>query len=117
MKKKHNQNQDPGNISDLFQKKDVIEEIFLQIKLTLPVVLTLTLRKSIDIVPVIFVGHLGMQYLSAAGLATVTANVTGNSVLIGLAGAYFDLIRMVEVSQQVSIFLAIALSFYSFILN
>lgn len=45
------------------------------------------MRKSVDIVAVIFVGHLGRHYLAAAGIASVTANVTGNSMLIGFSGA------------------------------
>jgi Na+-driven multidrug efflux pump len=52
-----------------------------------PVISTFVLRKSIDVVSVISVGHLGPHYLAAAGLASVTANVTGNSMIIGLAGA------------------------------
>jgi MATE family multidrug resistance protein len=61
-----------------------------QILLALPVSLSLFLRKSVDICALVFVGHLpsnAEHYLSAAGMASVTANVTGNSMLIGLAGA------------------------------
>ena len=63
------------------------KEVQGQINLILPMCFTFLLRKSIDIISVIFVGHLGSRYLSASGLATVTANVTGNSMIIGLAGA------------------------------
>ena len=63
------------------------KEILCQLSLILPVCFSFIFRKSIDLVSVIFVGHLGAQYLAASGLATVTANVTGNSMVIGFAGA------------------------------
>jgi MATE family multidrug resistance protein len=49
--------------------------------------LSYLMKKSLDIVSFSFVGHQGALYLSAAGLALVTANVTGNSILLGLGGA------------------------------
>ena len=63
------------------------EEIFAQIQLAIPVCCTFVMRKSVDMISVMFVGHLGRHYLSAAGIASVTANVTGNSMVFGLAGA------------------------------
>ena len=69
-------------------KNKILREIYAQIKLASPVSFTFLLKKSIDIVSVIFVGHFSAEkYLSGAGLATVTANVTGNSLLVGLSGA------------------------------
>eukprot|EP01041_Mallomonas_annulata_P004592 gene4592-9126_t len=65
----------------------ILNEIYQQIKLAGPVSFTFLLRKSLDIVSVIFVGHLSERFLSGAGLATVTANVTGNSLMVGLSGA------------------------------
>jgi Na+-driven multidrug efflux pump len=58
-------------------------EVITQIKLALPVVSTFIMRKSVDIVSVMFVGRLGSHYLSAAGIAAVTSNVTGNSMILG----------------------------------
>ena len=63
------------------------EEIIAQIQLAFPVCCTFVMRKSVDMISVMFVGHLGRHYLSAAGIASVTANVTGNSMVFGLAGA------------------------------
>lgn len=63
------------------------DELKAQLKLVVPVSFTFLLRKSVDIVSVVFVGHLSSSQLSAAGLATVTANVSGFSMLIGFAGA------------------------------
>ena len=61
-------------------------EIRDQLSLVGPVWLTLACRKAVDIIPVVFVGRLGADYLAAAGLATVTANVLGTSFLIGISG-------------------------------
>ena len=61
-------------------------EIWEQLGLVGPVWLTLGCRKAVDIIPVLFVGRLGPEYLAAAGLATVTNNVFGISFLIGLSG-------------------------------
>ena len=62
-------------------------EVLGQIKLAFPVCCTFVMRKSVDIVSVMFVGRLGSHYLSAAGIAAVTSNVSGNSMIVGLAGA------------------------------
>ena len=65
-------------------------EAWAQLLLALPVSASLFLRNSIDISSLIFVGHLTIEsehFLSAAGLASVTANMTGYSMLVGLAGA------------------------------
>lgn len=71
--------------------KKFVREATLQIQIAVPVSWSSIMRKSIDIVAVIFVGHLGKHYLAAAGLATVTANVTGNSMLVGFSGAVSSL--------------------------
>lgn len=62
-------------------------EVISQMALIVPVCMSFVFRKSIDLVSVVYVGMLGPRYLAASGLATVTANVTGNSMIIGLAGA------------------------------
>lgn len=67
--------------------KRVLVEMHAQIKIATPVCLTFILRKSIDIVSVIFVGHLGAHFLSSCGLATVTSNVTGSAIVVGMGGA------------------------------
>lgn len=67
--------------------KKVLVEMHAQIKIATPVCLTFILRKSIDIVSVIFVGHLSAHYLSSSGLATVTSNVTGSAIVVGMSGA------------------------------
>lgn len=68
-------------------KSIVIDEIKAHLAIAWPVCLSFFMRKSTDIISVIAIGHLGSHYLSAAGIASVTANVTGNSMIWGLAGA------------------------------
>ena len=67
--------------------KKLIREMYAQSLIAMPVCLTFILRKSIDIISVIFVGHLSAHYLSSCGLATVTSNVTGSAIVVGLGGA------------------------------
>lgn len=65
----------------------ILREVKLQLALALPVSWTFLMRRSVDLIAIIYVGHLGKKYLAAAGIATVTANVTGYSQIVGFAGA------------------------------
>jgi multidrug resistance protein, MATE family len=65
----------------------LLHEVKLQLALALPVSWTFLMRRSVDLIAIIYVGHLGKKYLAAAGIATVTANVTGYSQIVGFAGA------------------------------
>jgi len=65
----------------------LLNEVKLQLALALPVSWTFIMRRSVDLIAIIYVGHLGKKYLAAAGIATVTANVTGYSQIVGFAGA------------------------------
>ncbi len=82
----------------------VAAELRTQMRLVYPVWLTLICRKAIDIVPVMFVGKLGTEYLSASGLATVTANVTGYSVLIGLSGGMNTILNQSYGAKDLQLF-------------
>ena len=77
-------------------------EMIEHLKIAAPVCVTYILRKSPDIISIMFVGHISSKfqdvssltgekslshYVACVGLASVTANVTGNSMIIGLAGA------------------------------
>lgn len=66
---------------------DLLTELKSQITMASQVCIQMLCKKSVDIVSVIFVGHLAStHYLSAAGIATVTSNVFGNSFIMGLGG-------------------------------
>ena len=83
-------NSDGGHVADEVPLSSSISwwsEVKAQLAMAGPVMLTFLTRKSVDVVSVVFVGHLGAEYLSAAGIASVTANVSGHSMVIGLAGA------------------------------
>ena len=65
-----------------------------QFSLSWPISCAMILRRLVDIISLIFVGHLqhvkggdGANFLAGAGLAVVTANVTGFSLIIGISGA------------------------------
>ncbi|CAN6293831.1 unnamed protein product [Urochloa humidicola] len=57
------------------------------LRLTGPLVVNFILRNAIQIVSVMFVGHLGELPLAGTSLAASLANVTGFSFLSGMAGA------------------------------
>lgn len=68
----------------------LVVEMLSQLRIALPVCMTFLARKSVEIVSLIFVAHSVLDsshLLSSAGLATVTANVTGAAVVVGMAGA------------------------------
>lgn len=76
-------------MSKLFKTEDIKKESITQIKLMLPISCAMLLRRTVDVVSLIFVGHAkGDQlYIGGVGLATTIANVTGYSMLVGLTGA------------------------------
>ncbi|KAL6903572.1 hypothetical protein ACP4OV_004385 [Aristida adscensionis] len=57
------------------------------LRLAGPLVVSCILRKAVQMVSVMFVGHLGELPLAGASLAASLANVTGFSLLIGLSTA------------------------------
>ena len=67
--------------------KSIIVELKSQLLIIGPVLVTFLMRRSISFVSLMFVALIGTAELSAIGLATVTANVTGFSMIIGLSGA------------------------------
>ncbi|WCJ24234.1 MATE efflux family protein [Euphorbia peplus] len=71
----------------LGNRKDFQEEAKKQIKLAGPLILVSILQYLLQVISVMFVGHLGDLPLSGASLATSFANVTGFSVLLGLGSA------------------------------
>eukprot|EP00596_Hydrurales_sp_CCMP1899_P010733 CAMPEP_0119040490 /NCGR_PEP_ID=MMETSP1177-20130426/10428_1 /TAXON_ID=2985 /ORGANISM="Ochromonas sp, Strain CCMP1899" /LENGTH=144 /DNA_ID=CAMNT_0007005585 /DNA_START=162 /DNA_END=593 /DNA_ORIENTATION=+ len=79
-------------------------EAIAQSRLAFPVICTFVMRKSVDIVSVIFVGRLGPSWLSAAGIAAVSSNVTGNSMVVGLAGALSTLCSQAYGSKDMQSF-------------
>jgi MATE family multidrug resistance protein len=78
--------QDTG-VNDTRTVSKYVMELREQSRIIIPVLFSFFMRRCIPLTSLIFVGHIGSTELSAIGLASVTANVTGFSMLIGIAGA------------------------------
>ncbi|KAM3299461.1 hypothetical protein ACQJBY_040779 [Aegilops geniculata] len=63
----------------------VLSEVKKQLRLAGPLVIGCLLQNVVQMISVMFVGHLGELALSAASMATSFANVTGFSLLAGMA--------------------------------
>ncbi|KAJ4953733.1 hypothetical protein NE237_030565 [Protea cynaroides] len=64
---------------------DIIDETKSLLKLSFPIALTALLVYSRSIISMLFLGHLGDMELAGGSLAIAFANITGYSVLSGLA--------------------------------
>lgn len=71
----------------LWNKEDVIEEVKKQLWLAGPLISVSVLQYCLQMISVMFVGHLGELSLSGASMATSFASVTGFSLLMGMASA------------------------------
>ncbi|XP_038984573.1 protein DETOXIFICATION 16-like isoform X2 [Phoenix dactylifera] len=66
---------------------EVLAEVKKQLWLAGPLIATNLLQKSLQMISVMFVGHLGELALSGASMATSFAGVTGFSLLLGMSSA------------------------------
>ncbi|KAJ8773053.1 hypothetical protein K2173_028230 [Erythroxylum novogranatense] len=69
------------------RRKEIIDEVKKQLWLAGPLVAVNLLQYCLQIISVMFVGHLGELSLSGASMATSFASVTGFSLLLGMASA------------------------------
>ncbi|KAA8541311.1 hypothetical protein F0562_025274 [Nyssa sinensis] len=69
------------------QRKEVVEEVKKQVWLAGPLICISLLQFCLQLISVMFVGHLGELALSGASMATSFATVTGFSMLMGMASA------------------------------
>ncbi|GAB2289772.1 Protein DETOXIFICATION 16 [Dionaea muscipula] len=69
------------------RRKVVVEEVKKQLWLAGPLIMVNLLLLSLQLISLMFVGHLGQLPLSGASMATSFASVTGFSLLIGMASA------------------------------
>ncbi|KAL3849056.1 hypothetical protein ACJIZ3_010938 [Penstemon smallii] len=72
---------------DDLQIRKYIDEGKKQMGLALPLIAVSILQYSLQVISVMFVGHLGELPLSSASMATSFASVTGFSVLLGMGSA------------------------------
>ncbi|KAK4843064.1 hypothetical protein QYF36_003486 [Acer negundo] len=70
-----------------FGRKKISEEVKKQLWLAWPMISVSLLQFCLQIISVMFVGHLGELALSGASMATSFASVTGFSLLMGMASA------------------------------
>ncbi|TYK28478.1 protein DETOXIFICATION 16-like [Cucumis melo var. makuwa] len=71
----------------LHRRQQVAEELKRQLWLAGPLTLVGLLQYSLQMISVVFIGHLGELPLSGASVATSFATVTGFSLLMGMASA------------------------------
>lgn len=78
-----------GNIQSRkdFNQDDVIAEVKKQLSLAGPLVSVNLLLNLLQVISIMFVGHLGKLALAGASMATSFASVTGFSLLIGMGNA------------------------------
>ncbi|XP_052180893.1 protein DETOXIFICATION 16-like [Diospyros lotus] len=69
------------------KKDEIFTEVKKQLRLAGPIVSVNLLLYSLQLISVMFVGHLGELPLSGASMATSFASVTGFSLLVGMASA------------------------------
>ncbi|PQQ15548.1 protein DETOXIFICATION 16-like [Prunus yedoensis var. nudiflora] len=78
---------DEGNHGRGFKRKEIVEEVKKQLWLAGPLVCVSLLQYSVQIIAVMFVGHLGELSLSGASMALSFSSVTGFSLLMGMSSA------------------------------
>ncbi|KAK2385626.1 Protein DETOXIFICATION 16 [Trifolium repens] len=81
------QKNDTEAVVESERSKDFFEEVKKQLWLAGPLTSVSLLNFGIQIISVMFVGHLGELPLSGASMATSFTSVTGISVLLGMASA------------------------------
>ncbi|KAK9925799.1 hypothetical protein M0R45_023064 [Rubus argutus] len=70
-----------------YKREEVVEEVKKQLWLAGPLIAVSILQYSIQIIAVMFVGHLGELSLSGATMALSFTSVTGFSLLMGMSSA------------------------------
>jgi multidrug resistance protein, MATE family len=65
----------------------LLDEAKTHVSLGWKVAAAMLMKRSVDVVSFMYIGRLGEDYMSSSSLASVTSNVVGNSILVGLVGA------------------------------
>ncbi|KAF8407631.1 hypothetical protein HHK36_006764 [Tetracentron sinense] len=74
-------------LSKGFRRIEILEEVKKQLWLAGPLISVSFLQYCLQVISIMFVGHLGELALSGASMATSFASVTGLSLLMGMASA------------------------------
>ncbi|KAK7252282.1 hypothetical protein RIF29_36120 [Crotalaria pallida] len=75
------------NNKRVLERTEILVEVKKQLWLAGPLIFVSLLNFCIQVISVMFVGHLGELALSGASMATSFASVTGSSLLMGMASA------------------------------
>ncbi|KAL1824774.1 hypothetical protein ACET3Z_011552 [Daucus carota] len=78
---------DNDDRNGVIRRKDIVEEVQKQLWLAGPLICVSFLQSCLQLISVMFVGHLGELALSGASMATSFATVTGFSLLMGMSCA------------------------------
>ncbi|KAF5745225.1 hypothetical protein HS088_TW07G00808 [Tripterygium wilfordii] len=70
-----------------FSRADIIEEVHKQVWIAGPLIAVSLLQYCLQVIAIMFVGHLGELALSGASMASSFASVTGFNVLLGMGSA------------------------------
>ncbi|XP_028091224.1 protein DETOXIFICATION 16-like [Camellia sinensis] len=84
-REERNKNSDEKGINK--RNKEIVEEVKKQLWLAGPLICVSLLQFCLQLISVMFVGHLGELVLSGASMASSFASVTGFSMLLGMASA------------------------------
>ncbi|XP_022738656.1 protein DETOXIFICATION 16-like [Durio zibethinus] len=94
---------DGFTVSNRDRRKKLVDEVKKQLWLAGPLVAVSLLQYCIQMISVMFVGHLGELALSGASMATSFASVTGFSLLMGMATALDTLCGQSYGAKQYSV--------------
>lgn len=81
---------DEGSHGRGFKRKEIVEEVKKQLWLAGPLICVSLLQYSVQIIAVMFVGHLGELSLSGASMALSFSSVTGFSLLVSLLSSLIN---------------------------
>jgi len=87
------------------ERRELVEEVKKQLWLSGPLVSVALLNYGINLISVMFVGHLGELSLSGASMATSFASVTGFTLLVS-----FSLLPIITCSVHLLLFMKVFFS-------
>ncbi|PKU73923.1 MATE efflux family protein DTX1 [Dendrobium catenatum] len=76
-----------NGVAELIGRREVLAEVRKQLYLAGPLITSSLLLKIMQVISVMFVGHLGELSLAGASMATSFAGVTGFSLMVGMGSA------------------------------
>lgn len=99
------QNIDHQAFGESSHREEIVEELKRQLRLALPLIAVSFLQYCLQVISIMFVGHLGELPLSSASIATSLASVTGFSVLVSVfCSSYYlisGLLNLVRIEKEI----------------